>query len=445
MNPKNVQMPKRELTSSYSRSEMCQQTNPRDAQEMYAMASVTRRDLLKAAGLAPVAAAVQTRRRRAVVVGAGAFGGWTALHLQQRGHDVTLLDSYGPGNSRSSSAGGETRVIRASYGPRTVYTEMVARSLELWREHQSRWTLPVLHEIGVIYMSAMVSDTQRASMKALANVGLPYEHLTGREARARYPQVNFEGLDSIVLETQAGYLSSRLACQSVAATVTGRGGRYRTMQVTPGPIRSRRLSSVILADGSNLEADTFVFACGPWLGALFPNAIGARIRPARQMGLFVGVPAGSESLQEHRLPVWNEAGSYYGIPGNDFRGFKIVGGSLGEGYDEADPWNPDTGERVVPAERTRAPREYLARRFPALAKAPLLDTFVCQYENSPDEHLIIDRHPDCDNVWFAGGGSGHGFKLSPAVGEFVAGLADGKGEVNPQFSLARFETTAAKP
>lgn len=408
------------------------------------MSAVTRRELLKAAGLAPLAAAVQTRRRRAVVVGAGAFGGWTALHLQQRGYEVTLLDAYGPGNTRSSSAGGETRVIRASYGPRTVYTEMVARSLVLWREHQARWTLPVLHEIGVIYMSASVNDTQRASMKALSDVGLPYEHLTGREVQARYPQVNFEGLDSIVLEKQAGYLSSRLACQSVATTFSGKGGRYRTTSAVPGPIRNRRLTAVTLADGSSLEADTFVFACGPWLGALFPNDIGPRIRPARQMGLFVGVPAGNESLQEHRLPVWNEAGAYYGIPGNDFRGFKIVGGTLGEGYDAANPWNPDTSERVVPAERMRAPREYLARRFPALAKAPLIDAFVCQYENSPDEHLIIDRHPGCDNVWFAGGGSGHGFKLCPAVGEHVAAVVDGKTQVNPQFSLARFEASTPK-
>ena len=149
-----------------------------------------------------------------------------------------------------------------------------------------------------------------------------------------------------------------------------------------------------------------------------PDEIGARIQPARQMGLFFGLPAGAEALQEHLLPVWSEAGAYYGIPGNDFRGFKIVGGTLGEPADPANPWDPDCGERVVPAERVRAPRQYLARRFPALANAPLLDAFVCQYQNSPDEHLIVDRHPGCDNVWFAGGGSGHGFKLCPRSGRW---------------------------
>ena len=66
-------------------------------------------------------------------------------------------------------------------------------------------------------------------------------------------------------------------------------------------------------------------------------------------------------------------------------------------------------------------------------------------ENSPDEHLIVDRHPGCDNVWFAGGGSGHGFKLSPALGEMVASLVEGKAAVNPQFALARLAASPSKP
>ena len=408
------------------------------------MSTLSRRDLLKAAALVPAAAAVQTRKAHIAVVGAGAFGGWSALHLRQRGYNVTLVDAYGPGNSRSSSAGGETRVIRASYGTRQVYTEMVARSLILWREHQARWTMPVLHEIGAMFMSAALDDNQRTSMQALTSVGLPFEHLTGREAQARYPQITFDGLDSVVLEKQAGYLSSRTACQAVARTLVGLGGTYRSVSATPGPIAGGRLTGLQLADGSTLRADTYVFACGPWMGRLFPQEIGDRILPARQMGLYFGIPAGGEAFQESALPVWSETGSHYGIPGNDYRGFKVVGGSLGEDFDAANPWNPDTGERTVPAERVRGPREYLARRFPALAKAPLLESFVCQYENSPDEGLILDRHPRCDNAWFAGGGSGHGFKLCPAVGELVADLVDEKKAVPAPFSLARFANGARK-
>lgn len=404
------------------------------------MSTLSRREVLRTAAFVPLAAAVQTRRPHAVVVGAGAFGGWTALHLQRRGHDVTLLDAYGPGNSRASSAGGETRVIRASYGARTIYTQMVARALPLWREHQARWTLPVLHEIGALQMAPTTNDTQRLSMEAMRNAGLAFEQLTGREAQRRFPQFDFDGLDSMVLEKAARYLSSRLACQAVARTVVGEGGRYVTARATPGRVTAGRMREVSVSDGSTLQADVFVFACGPWLGALFPREIGPRIQPARQMGLFFGVPAGAAALLEDQCPVWLEA-AYYGIPGNDHRGFKIVGGTLGDRYDPDRPWNPDSSERVVPADRVAQPRAHLERRFPALRGAPLLESFVCQYENSPDEHLILDRLPGTENVWIAGGGSGHGFKFCPTVGEMMADAVTGKAALPAALSFSRFPAT----
>lgn len=376
------------------------------------------------------------------VVGAGAFGGWTALHLLRRGHAVTLLDAWGPGNARSSSAGGDTRVIRGSYGTRRIYTELVARSLILWRENQARWHARLLHEAGALFMGPAEDDAQKASMTALRNAGLPFEHLTGPEASKRFPQINFESRDSMVFERQAGYLSSRLACETVMEAFVQEGGQYRGLAVKPGTIRQREMQGLALSDGSTLRADQFVFACGPWLGKLFPEEIGDKVQPTRQIGLFFGFPPGAEALQDRRCPVWLDAGSYYGIPGNAYRGMKIVGHTLSDDYDAAHPWDPDNADRVAPADRFEAPRQYLAFRFPAMKHAPLVDSFVCQYEMSPDENYILDRHPRCDNVWFAGGGSGHGFKNSPAVGELMADLIEGKKSVPAPFALARFKSAS---
>ena len=139
-----------------------------------------------------------------------------------------------------------------------------------------------------------------------------------------------------------------------------------------------------------------------------------------------------------------DAGSYYGIPGNNFRGIKIVGHTLSDDYDPVHPWDPDTAERIAPPDRFQAPREYLAFRFPAMKGAPLVESFVCQYEMSPDENYILDRHPGCENAWIAGGGSGHGFKLSPTVGEMMADLVEGKKAPLPFFSLSRFGKDGAK-
>ena len=123
----------------------------------------------------------------------------------------------------------------------------------------------------------------------------------------------------------------------------------------------------------------------------------------------------------------------YGIPGNQGRGFKVADDTRGPEFD------PTSGERVVSEERLGLARKYLAFRFPGMKDAPLLETRVCQYEQTPDSHFILDRHPAMENVWIVGGGSGHGFKHGPAVGEYAAARILGRGEVEPRFSLGTKE------
>jgi glycine/D-amino acid oxidase-like deaminating enzyme len=191
---------------------------------------------------------------------------------------------------------------------------------------------------------------------------------------------------------------------------------------------------VTLSDGTTLTADAYVFACGPWLGHLFPDVIGERVRPTRQEVFFFGTPSGDRRFTEEALPVWADHGAHfwYGIPGNEWRGFKLADDTRGPAFD------PTAGERLPSAAGLAAARAYLGFRFPALSAAPLLEARVCQYENSPDEHFIIDRHPSAANAWLVGGGSGHGFKHGPAVGELVAGLVLAGGTAGPEFRLSRF-------
>jgi len=134
------------------------------------------------------------------------------------------------------------------------------------------------------------------------------------------------------------------------------------------------------------------------------------------------------------MPVWVEVPRFmYGIPGNERRGFKIADDSRGPDFD------PTNGERLVSPEGLKAAREYIAMRFPALARAPVVETRVCQYENSPDHDFLVDRHPGAGNAWLVGGGSGHGFKHGPALGELVAQNVLGERPVEPLFSYARLK------
>ncbi len=372
---------------------------------------------------------------RIAVVGAGAFGGWTALHLRNRGAEVVLVDRWGPGNSLSSS-GGKTRVIRAIYGPDRIYVEMVKRAYELWEKIDASLYV----QTGALWMHRGDDSYVRSSLPILQELGFAVDKLTIAEAARRYPQIDFRGVQSVWFERRAGALSARRACGVVRDAFDKAGGTYRTAAVKPGSIVKGALSSLRLEDGSRIEADVYVFACGPWLGQLFPDAIGDRIRPTRQEVYYFGTPRGSERYLASRLPVWIDFGKriVYGIPDVNGRWFKVADDTRGE------PIDPTTGNRNASKEGIARARRLLAERFPELAKAPLLSAEVCQYENSPDGHLIIDRHPQAKNVWLIGGGSGHGFKLSPAVGEMVAeGILSGK-DVPKMFRLERLRD-ATKP
>ncbi len=370
--------------------------------------------------------------KKVAVIGAGSFGGWTALSLLRRGVSVTLLDAWGPGNLRASS-GGETRVIRGMYGADAIYVDWVVRSFELWKDAEMRLGRRFYHRTGVLWMFSVDDAYAKTSIPLLEAVHLPVEALSLAEAKRRFPQVRFDGVRSVYFEPEAGYLTARLACQAVAEAFAAEGGEIRRVSARPGPIEHGHLARLDLADGSTLEADAYVFACGPWLGKIFPEVIGDGVRPTRQEAFYFGPPEGDRRFDEGNLPIWIDFAEriYYGLPGNLERGFKAADDTRGEAID------PTSSERSVTPARLAETREVIARRFPEMAKAPLVGAEVCQYENSPDGHLIAATHPEAENLWILGGGSGHGYKLGPALGENAARWIVGDAAPPALFSIAR--------
>ena len=380
--------------------------------------------------------------RRIAVIGAGAFGGWTALELARRGADVTLIDAWGPGHVRASS-GGETRVLRATYGSRSHYTALTVRALARWREFEKRVGRRIFHRTGVLWMFGTGTDAQEfaaASAAALAAHGVALDELTMADAARHYPQIDVSDLSLAFVEREAGYLMARRACEDVVEVFRDEGGRYLVAAAAaPVDVDRTQASGLMLTDGTTIAADAFVFACGPWLGSLFPDAIGRTILATRQEVYYFGTPAGDRRFVEPAMPVWIEFAGHqmYGIPGNAHRGFKVADDAAGDEID------PTSAARDVTASGVTIARTFLARRFPSLRSAPLVGSEVCQYEATPDSDFIVDRHPRAGNVWIAGGGSGHGFKMGPAVGEMMASLVLGGGPVDPRFSLKRFAASPA--
>jgi glycine/D-amino acid oxidase-like deaminating enzyme len=373
-----------------------------------------------------------------IIIGAGVFGSWCAWFLAERHHRVTLIDAYGAANARASSAD-HSRVIRCGYGRDEIYSRWARASLDDWRALAERTRQELLVPSGALFLGAPGNTYISLTHATLTRIGLDVQVLDGDALGSRFPQLAQTGLGPALIEHGAGVIRARAAVQTlVRLMVEERRVAYRIARVA-APDESHSSAQFHLTTGEPLGADMVICACGPWLPALLPIAVGDRIRPTRQEVLHFGVPAGDDRFSLTELPVWIDFDAgLYGIPDFDARGFKI-------GIDRhGPPIDPDTADRVVTSELVARTRDWLGGRFPALSNAPLLDAHVCQYENTHTGDFLIDRHPAWANVWIVGGGSGHGFKHGPAVGRYVAASVEGSASVDPRFALSAQGTEASR-
>lgn len=363
------------------------------------------------------------------VVGAGVFGAWAAWHLAKRGLRVVLLESYGPAHSRSSS-GGESRIIRMGYGADELYTRWSQRSLVQWKELFAATSQPFFLETGVLWLAGDDDSRLRQTATVLQSAKINYEIIERAALEKRYPQIAFDGVSRGLFEPQSGVLLARRAVDSVVKDCRRLGVDFRIAHVEP-PSTKTALQFLRTGNGEQIAAGSFVFACGAWLAKLFPGTLGARIFPTRQEVFFFGIPAGDTRFAPPALPTWLfQADEVYGMPDLESRGLKIAFDAHGE------PVDPDTQSRLVTPQMVEKVQAYVAHRFPALRGAPIVETRVCQYENTWNGDFLIDRHPEMPNVWFAGGGSGHGFKHGPEVGKYLSAQLLDHALPEPRFSLA---------
>lgn len=404
------------------------------------MPDVTRRSaLLAGAGAAAslaapaVVKAQKGSRGRIVVIGAGVFGAWTAEKLRAAGHDVLLLDAWGPAHSRASS-GGESRLTRGAYGRDEVYTRMALNSLADWKRLSGKSKLPLFHQTGVLFFFPTNEPYVSESIAVHRALNLPTQVLGRAAMQRRFPMIDFSGVEVGLYEPGFGALMARRSVQELVASYVRAGGRYEQAAIEPPAARSERLNLIRTSDGRTIEADRFIFACGPWLPKLFPALLGTRIFPTRQEVFFFAPEPGERRFDAGRLPGWadfNGGDIYYGFPDLENRGFKIAHDKHGK------PIDPDEADRTPSPRALADVRAFMARRFPALHRRPLSEARVCQYENSANGDFLIDFHPQLKNVLLVGGGSGHGFKHGPAVGAYAAALLTGAtNRPEPRFSLA---------
>jgi monomeric sarcosine oxidase len=378
-------------------------------------------------------ATMQTNETRysVAIIGAGVFGAWTAYFLQRAGLRVILIDAYGPANSRASSSG-ESRIIRMGYGSDEIYTRWAARSLTFWKELSARAGLTLFHPTGMLWMCRENDAHMEATVETLKRVDIRFDRLDRTELERRYPQIAFGPITWAVFEPESGAIMARRAVQTLVQEARRAGIDYLQAAVTtpPGNGDNGGINSITTQSGARISADQFIFACGPWLPKIFPELLGERIFPTRQEVYFFGVPPGNLDFSSPRMPAFIDFKErLYGVPDLENRGFKIALDRRGPTFD------PDCDERTLTLETMSLVRSHLDDRFPAMKGAPLIEGRVCQYENTSNADFLVDRHPHFDNLWLVGGGSGHGFKHGPALGEYVTKLLTGRGAVEPRFTI----------
>lgn len=399
--------------------------------------NITRRSLLIGAGGAAVSAGaaratVVRRNERVAVVGAGAFGAWTAHHLLNAGHKVTLIDAWGAAHARASS-GGESRLTRGAYGKDEIYTRMAFDSLPQWKSLSRVSGLPIFIPSGVVFFSGAPDAYFTDSLDVHRRLSLPIEQLDRSQLQKRFPMIDFAGVELGLWEPGFGALMARRSVQTLVDRFVRSGGDYR-LGAAAAPVGSNgRLNEITLSSGELVAADRFVFALGPWLPKLFPEVLGNRIFATRQEVFFFAPPAGDGRFEPAAMPGWADFDGenvFYGFPDLENRGVKFANDKHGALVD------PDTQSRRPTDAALAEIVAFRDRRFPLLRGAPLTEARVCQYENSSNGDFLIDFHPKLLNVLLVGGGSGHGFKHGPEVGRHAAELLLGGGKAEPRFSLA---------
>jgi glycine/D-amino acid oxidase-like deaminating enzyme len=354
------------------------------------------------------------------VIGAGAFGGWTAYHLRKMGARVTLIDTWGPGNSRSTS-GEETRGVRTSYGDRphgVLWARWATQAIQRWKEFDEEFARTtqekVFHTTGDLMFRKDWEPFMKDTRKNWDTIGTKYEVLQPNDVRSQYPVIDLAGINVIMYEPQAGVVRARRSCERVAESFQHNGGKMIVARALPSLASGNRLQDIALSNGETLKADKYVFACGPWLWKVFPEFMRTRLRTPMGNVYYYGTPVGDSRWIAPHMPSFNFPGitGWAALP-NDARGFRVrVGGGT--------QTDPDTSQRWIDPSNFGRPRQFLMERFPLLIDAPLLETRSCHYELSVTRNFYIDTHPEWENVWIAGGGSAEGFKFGPVVGDYTA-------------------------
>jgi sarcosine oxidase len=352
-----------------------------------------------------------------IVLGVGAMGSATLFHLARRGIRALGIERHAIGHDRGSSHG-ETRIIRQAYFQDPAYVTLARRARSLWQELEAEGGQRLLVTCGSIDAGLPGSRIFEGARRSCVEHGLDHEVLSASELSERFPGCRFPRPLQALFQPDGGVLLAERCVAAHATLAMASGARVltdeRALAWTP-----QGTGFQVVTDRGSYQAAALVLTAGPWMVDLMPE-LGPVITRERQVMAWFR-PRRPELFRPERFPVCNflvDGAHGYACPSISELGFKCgVSHHLGEIVD------PDTMSRACTAEDEAVIRAALSGCFPD-GLGPTVAMKTCLYSNSPDEHFLIDRHPDFERVVIAGGFSGHGFKFASVIGETIADLVE---------------------
>ena len=346
-----------------------------------------------------------------IVVGGGIAGTMTALNLQRRGEQVTLIDRWEPGHSRAASTD-YNRVIRAISGRDEFYTRWAREARQRWLELQAESGQNLMYECGALILATEGHcDWEDATSETFDKVGVPYHRFSKGEITARFPQFKVDDISYALFEPEAGLLMAHRCVITAIDLFKQAGGTVQRGRVTTDTNEKPML------DGKPLEADVIIIATGAWAADMFPRTIKPISTIIGINVLYTSTPDGSDLFDMHKMPCWIDHGQgSFGIPSSEGSGVKAA-------VVIPDKIDIDNDERLIRQQSLNRTKSYIQKRLPLLENERVVDSKFNQVILTPDTHFVVDWHPEHENVLFAGGCSGHLFKHGPVFGDFVAGVA----------------------
>jgi sarcosine oxidase len=368
-----------------------------------------------------------------IVLGAGGVGSAAMYQLARRGLRVLGIDRFAPPHDRGSSHG-QTRIIRQAYFEHPDYVPLLLESYRLWAELEQHAGRQLLLNTGLVEIGSADGIVVPGVLEAARRHGLAVETLTPPAAQERWPALYVPDDMVAVFEPQAGALRVEQCVRAHLVAAQEAGADLRVGVEVLGWSFEGNSASVETTAG-RFSAARLIVTTGAWAGRLLAD-LDLKLQVRRKAMLWypesdltTRADAGFPCFL-YELPH----GVFYGMPSIDGSGVKVAEHSGGESID--DPLHVDRSLRERDLEPVEA---FLRTHLPTVLPA-CRDHAICLYTMSPDEHFIIDRHPQHPQVVFAAGLSGHGFKFAPVLGAALADLAiNGATRLPIEFlSLRRF-------